>query len=365
MKTDFTYAIVGCGAIIAQNHFAALKRLPNARIVGASDVAPERGAQRAEEAGAPFYVDHVGMIERARPDVVVICTPHPVHARIALDALERGAHVLTEKPMAITVSEADAMIEAADRAGRVLAVNFQQRFRPVIERARALIDAGEVGDLVRVLCVEPWCRPAAYYRDAPWRGTWKGEGGAILVNQAPHDLDLLCHLAGPPVRVTGWTRTLRHAIECEDTAQAMLEFANGAPGYFYSSTAEAGSAQRLHIVGERGALDISGETLTVTRLSPPLREHIHTNPNHYASPAITAESLTVAGDGGGHLAVHLDLQRAIAEGGQPRADGREGRMSLELANAIRLSSELERPLSLPIDRASYDAFLQAKLRVAP
>lgn len=360
MTREFTYAIVGCGAMIAQNHFAALKRLDNARIVGACDTSPGRGAARAVAVGAPLFVDHIGMIERTRPDVVVICTPHPSHARIAVDSLARGSHVLTEKPMAIAVSEADAMIEAADRAGRVLAVNFQQRFRPVVERAKALIDAGEIGDLVRVLCVEPWCRPAAYYRDAPWRGTWAGEGGAVLLNQAPHDLDLLCHLAGMPTRVTGWARTLRHDIACEDTAQAMLEFANGAPGYFYSSTAEAGSAQRLHIVGERGAVDVAGESLTITRLSPPLREHIRTNPNHYASPDITTESESLAGDGGGHLAVHLDLQRVIEEGGRPRADGLEGRMSLELANAIRMSSELERPVSLPVDRASYSAFLNAK-----
>jgi predicted dehydrogenase len=297
------------------------------------------------------------MLAELRPDVAVICAPHPFHMALALDCFAAGAHVLVEKPIAVTVAEADRMIDAAADAGRLLAVNFQQRFRPLIERARALIDAGEVGPLVRVLCVEPWFRTAAYYRSAGWRGTWRGEGGGVLLNQAPHSLDLLIHLAGMPTKVWGWTRTLRHAIECEDSAQAMLEFANGAPGYLNMSTVEAGQ-KRLQVVGERAALELAGDQLSITRFSPSLREHMLNSPQLFEAPKLNVETEILPGDGGGHLAIYRDLEAAIASGGRPCADGVEGRQSLELANAIILSSFAERAVTLPLDRAEYDALLE-------
>jgi predicted dehydrogenase len=296
------------------------------------------------------------MLAELRPDVAVICAPHPFHLALALDSFAAGAHVLVEKPMAVTVGEADRMIAAAADAGRVLAVNFQQRFRPVIARARALIEAGELGPLVRVLCVEPWFRTAAYYRSAGWRGTWRGEGGGVLLNQAPHSLDLLIHLAGMPVKVWGWARTLRHVIECEDSAQAMLEYANGAPGYLTMSTVEAGQ-QRLQIVGERAALELAGQQLTITRFSPSLREQMLNSPQLFEAPKLSAETEVLSGDGGGHLAVYRDLAAAIASGGRPRADGPEGRQSLELANAIIFSSFAERAVALPLDRDAYEHLL--------
>ncbi len=207
------------------------------------------------------------MIEETKPDIVAICTPHPFHAQIAIDAFAQGAHVLSEKPMAVQVADADRMVAAADAANKLLAINFQMRFRPIVERARKFMAEGELGDLMRVQVSESWYRTAKYFADAPWRGTWKGEGGAILMNQSPHTMDLLCHLAGQPTKVWGWFKTRLHAIECEDTAQAMLEFGNGAPGYFTASTAEAmpSPRQRILVVGEHGALEMGDARLTLTR----------------------------------------------------------------------------------------------------
>jgi predicted dehydrogenase len=323
-----------------------------------SDINAERGAARAAESGCPFFVDHRQLLKETRPDVAVIVTPHPFHAPLSLDCFAAGAHVLVEKPLAVEVAEADHMIAAADEAGLILAVNFQQRFRPVIERARALIDEGAIGPIVRTMCIEPWFRPAAYYRSASWRGTWRGEGGGVLMNQAPHTMDLLCHLVGPPAKVWGWTRTLCHAMECEDTAQAMLEYPNGAPGYFETSTVEAGMQARIHIVGDRGALELSGERLTVSRFEQPLREHMETSTEMFSAPPVHAETLTIPGDGGGHLAVYRDLHAAIVEGRRPRIDGREALMSLEMANAIILSSHTDRAVTLPLDRAAYSEVLE-------
>lgn len=352
------YAIIGGAAGIALTHLRALAQLDDAELVGMSDINEAGVKERAAEYNCAAFVDHREMLQELRPDVAVITTPHPFHPPIAIDCFELGAHVLVEKPIAVEVAEADAMIAAADKAGKLLAVNFQQRFRPDIEFARQLIASGELGEIVRVLCVEPWYRPAAYYRSASWRGTWKGEGGGILMNQAPHTLDLLCHLAGLPAKVWGWTRTLKHAIEVEDTAQAMFEYSNGAPGYFTSSTVEAGRKRRIQIVGDRGSIDLEGSQVTIQRFNPPMSEHRATATEMFSSPQITTETVDLpSSDGGGHLAVYRDLQRAIREGGQPRADGREGLMSLELANAITLSSYSDNAVTLPLDRGAYSALL--------
>jgi predicted dehydrogenase len=352
------YAIVGAGAAIAPLHLRALGQLPGAEVVGLADTSPERAAARAAETGCPPFADHRAMLAELGPEVVVVCTPHPSHAEVSLDALAAGAHVLVEKPMADETAEADRMVEAAEAAGRLLAVSFQHRFRPSVERARRFVASGGLGPLVRALCVEPWFRPAAYYRSASWRGSWRGEGGGVLLNQAPHTLDLLCHLAGLPARVWGWTRTVRHAIEVEDSAQAMLEFGNGAPGYLATSTVEAGSPRRLELVGERGALELVGDTITLKRFSPPLSEFSSESPEPFSEPALAVERLELPGDGGGHLAVHRDLLEAIRDGRPPRTDGREGLMSLELANAITLSSRSGRPADLPLDRAAYSGLLE-------
>lgn len=354
------YAIVGAGAGIVEAHLRALGQLPAARIVGMADVSLARGEPRALAAGCPFFTDHRALIEATAPDVVVICAPHPFHAQIAVDALERGAHVLVEKPMAVHAAEADRMIAAAEAAGRLLAVNFQQRFRPVVVRAAQFIAEGELGALMRVQASESWYRTAEYYRQAPWRGTWRGEGGAVLMNQAPHTLDLVCYLAGQPRTVWGWTRTRLHAIECEDTAQAMLEFDNGAPGYFTASTAEVvgGPRQRILIVGEGGMLEIADTRLTLCTFKPDVRTFARECAQPYAWPAIEECTLELPGDGGGHLAVYQDLEQAIAEGRQPRANGRDALLSLELANAIIYSSHTGRPVTLPLDRAAYADLLQ-------
>lgn len=353
-----TYAILGCAGGIAQSHLAALRRLPNTRIIGMADLDAARGAARAEQTGCPFFTSHLDLLAALHPDVAIICAPHPAHAPLALDCLAAGCHVLVEKPLAVTVAEGDALIAAADAAGRILAVNFQQRFLPAVERARRLITAGALGPLVRALCVEPWFRTAAYYRSAPWRGTWQGEGGGVLMNQGPHTLDLLCHLTGSPARVHGWTRTLAHQIETEDTAQALLEYPHGAPGYVYVSTVDAGGPRRIEIVGDRAAIELIGAKLVIRRFRPSQSVFRASSPALYAQPVIARRVARVRrGDGGGHLAVHRDLREAIQTGRPPRCDAREARLSLELANAIIASGATGQPVTLPLDRAAYDTLL--------
>lgn len=357
-RRPLRYVLIGCAASIATAHIDALARVPGAVIAGTADIDVTRGTAVAATVGCPYFPDHRALLAATTPDVAVICTPHPLHAAQALDCFAAGAHVLTEKPMAVEVAEGDRMLDAAASAGRMLAVNFQQRFRPVVEAARALIVAGELGALVRVLCIEPWFRTDAYYRSAGWRSTWQGEGGGVLVNQAPHTLDLLCYLAGLPMTLWGVTRTVGHATECEDIAHALLEYANGAPGYLHTNTVEVGEPQRLEIVGDKLALTILGDTLTVKRVTPSLSAFSATSEERFSAPEVTIHQARYpAIEGTGHLAVHRDLFAAITDGRAPRCDGRQALQSLELANAVILSSFSGRRVTLPLDRGAYSVLL--------
>lgn len=352
------YAVVGVGASILSQHKLGLLQ-PSVEIVGVTDVNQEVGYARAEELGAAFFEDTQSMLASVEPEVTVILTPHPYHAEIAAQALDAGSHVLVEKPMAVEVIEADAMIEAADRNQRLLAVNFQQRHRPEVKTAHKLIESGRIGEIVRVELVEPWMRPAAYYRSAGWRGTWKGEGGGVLLNQAPHGLDLICHLAGLPSRVYAWTKTLRHAIETEDTVLAMTEYDNGAVGTLYFSTAEAGP-RRMEIVGTKGRIRIAQDgTLEFMEFSDDLVHHIATHPGMYDSPDMALLEVEMEPGYGTHADVYDDLYRAIVEGTPLMADGRQGRMSLELANAMIYSGHMGQAVDLPLDREAYADLLKS------
>ena len=335
--------------------------LPTVDVVGVTDINVEAGRLRAEQLDAPFYDSHQELIAETEPDITVILTPHPFHASIAIDALNAGTHVLVEKPMAVEASEADAMIAAADRNERLLAVNFQQRHRAEVKTAYKIIQSGLLGELVRMELVEPWMRPAAYYRSAGWRGTWRGEGGGVLLNQAPHGLDLICHLTGLPTKISAWTKTWRHAIETEDTVLCMVEYGNGAVGTIYFSTAEAGP-RRMEIVGTKGTLKMEEDgSLHLMEFEPDLLTHIATHPGMYDSPSMRIVEVEREEGRGDHAEVYENLHAAITTGAPLMSDGREGRMSLELANAMIYSGHTGETIDLPLDRGRYSELL-ASLR---
>jgi predicted dehydrogenase len=361
MKT-IRIALVGASGGIAETHLGAIARCPELRIVGMCDVVDRPMRDRAAGAGCPSFSDWRAMLKAVEPDLVTVATPHPFHPLVAVDAMRAGAHVLTEKPMAVEVRDADRMVAVSKATRRILAVNFQMRLRAVEEEMKRRVDAGEVGELIRTLCVEPWYRSDAYYRSATWRGKWGPEGGGVLMNQAPHTQDLLCWLAGMPRRVWGWARTRFHPMECEDSAQAMLEYPNGAPGYITTSTVEPGVHGRLQIIGEKGGLELAGRELFKITFTPSILKHMRNAKGMWDQPKSDMQLIKVPKGGGGlHYDVYRDLIRAIRTGSQPRTNAAEGRKSLELANATVLSSVTGKPVTLPVNRAAYSAVLK-KLR---
>ncbi|HVW90531.1 MAG TPA: Gfo/Idh/MocA family oxidoreductase [Gaiellaceae bacterium] len=354
------YGLLGAG-VVAGMHLDALAGLADVELVGIAAHDREAAEARAREHGCRAFATNEDLLAQEL-DVVVVGTPHPSHAELTVAVLESGAHVLCEKPLAPEVREADAMIAAAERTGLLLGVCFQQRFRPEIAAAKQLIDEDMLGTLVRASVVDPWYRPHAYYASADWRGTWKGEGGGILMNQAPHTLDLLCHLAGPPAAVWGLAQRRGQPMEAEDTATALLTYPDGAVGTIAVSTLEPG-VQRIELVGDRGRIEIAGETLRFERFAPPISEHLTTATEMFAAPDRVAEVVELPEGRGDHRALHEDFAAAVRDGREPRVPAREALWSLELANAIVLSTHEERAVPLPVDRDAY-ALLLAQLRGA-
>jgi len=352
------YGLIGAG-VVAGLHLEALAGLDGIELVGIADHSRDAAVARARDYGCRAFGATEQLLAEGL-DVVIVGTPHPSHPELAIAALEAGAHVLCEKPLAPEAREADAMIHAAERAGRLLGVCFQQRFRPVIAAARRLIDEGRVGSLVRASIVDPLYRPHAYYASADWRGSWRGEGGGVLMNQAPHTLDLLCHLAGPPATAWGVAQRRAQPMETEDTATALLSYANGAVGTLAVSTLEPG-VQRIEVVGDRGRIEIAGESLSFERFEPPLSEHLVSATEMFAAPARVLEPVELPPGHGNHRDVHEDFAAAVREGRESRVPAREAIWSLDLANAIVLSTHEERAVPLPVDRDAYAALL-AQLR---
>jgi predicted dehydrogenase len=202
-----------------------------------------------------------------------------------------------------------------------------------------------------------WTRPASYYAQAGWRGTWKGEGGGVLMNQAPHSIDLVCHLAGPPSRVVAWNRNLFHRIETEDTSLALLEWANGAVGTLLITTAQVGDPERLEIAGTRGVLQLNRGGLRFVEADTDLPEFLATSPEPFGKPVLQPRDLTLEPGSGDHREIYANLLDAIQHGTPLIADGAQGRMSLELANALIYSSHIGQQVNLPLDRAAYGALL--------
>lgn len=352
--------VIGAGAGVFKLHRVGLEAI-GAEVVGVQDADADRARRVADELGCPAHRD-LDTLLAVDADLAVIVAPHPFHADLAVACLGAGRHVLVEKPIADEVAAADRMVAEAERRGRLLAVSLQHRARPEVVEARRLIADGALGEVQHLELLATWPRPAAYFALAPWRGTWRGEGGGILINQGQHDLDLLCCLAGgPPARVVGWTRARLHAIETEDTADALAEWPNGAAGSIHISTAEADEPQRIEVVGTGGRLRLLRDRLEVHRNVIDFRRHAADATDAFAPPDVERLPDVDGGDGG-HVPIYRNLAAALA-GREPLiAPGSEATWPLELANAIVLSSATGAEVRLPLDRAAYSDLLADRRR---
>lgn len=296
------------------------------------------------------------LIASGAVDAVIIATPHFLHTTIGIDALQHGLHVLVEKPISVHKADCERLLAAHTNPKLVFAAMFQQRTDARYKRLKKLITDGELGRIVRTnWIVTDWYRTEAYYASGGWRATWKGEGGGVLLNQCPHNLDMLLWLAGRPARVRGFCQLGRyHNIEVDDNVTAYLEYPDGGTGVFITSTGEAPGTNRLEITGERGRVVLEGGKIMFTRNEVSMLEFSKSAKAGFAKPDVWNVEIPADTSGAQHHEITQNFVDAILDGAPLIAPAAEGIYSVELANAILYSSLTNQTIELPLDGAAYE-----------
>lgn len=310
-----------------------------------------------------LFTDYKEMIKSGCIDAVLIATPHYIHPDIAIYGFSEGLHVLTEKPAGVYTKQVEAMNAAAKEAGTVFGVVYNQRTNPLYRALKKLIDEGKLGELKRcVWIITNWYRTQAYYDSGSWRATWAGEGGGVLINQCPHNLDLWQWLFGMPSKVTGFTAIGKyHHIEVEDDVTAYAEYDNGATAVFITTTGECPGTNRLEISGDRGKAIIEEGVLKFYELEQGEREYCFTTKEGFGSPKMNVHNVEGEGIETGHNGILQNFTNAILYGEKLIAPGEEAIRGLTISNAIHLSSWLGESVELPIDADLYLEKLQEKI----
>jgi UDP-N-acetyl-2-amino-2-deoxyglucuronate dehydrogenase len=339
------------GGNISDTHARAAREIDSVAIAAIYGTNREKSARLAETYGAKSYDDLGAFLAHQPMQIVLIGSPSGLHAEHGIAAARRGLHVLVEKPIDITTERADALIAECTRARVKLGVFFQDRVAPGIRKLKELVDGGVMGKPILVSARVKWYRPPEYYSGSRWRGTLALDGGGALINQGVHTVDLLLWLMGDVGRVYAKAKTALHQIEAEDTVVATLEFANGAIGTLEAVTSVyPGYNRRVEVTGSEGTIIleqdriIAADLLTVARTSvcDPIAEIVKPIKEN-SNPAATSP---VVSDVSGHKKLLEDFLRAIETDTTPLCDGREGRRSIELVQAIYESSRTGLPVTL-------------------
>jgi len=330
------------GGNISDTHARAAKAIPGVEITALHGANHHKTCGLAERVGGVVYDDLDRFLDHRPMDLVAIGSPSGLHAEQGIAAARRGLHVLVEKPIDVTTAKADALIDAAAQAGVKLGVFFQDRLKPGVVRMKEIIEAGRLGTPILASGHVKWYRPPDYYAGSRWRGTREFDGGGALINQGIHTVDVLLHLFGPVARVSARTATRLHSIEVEDTAVAILEFESGALGILEAATsAFPGYARRLEVTGSEGTLILDQDRLVRADLRTP----IHGITEETAGAGESAASPVVS-DVTPHRRILEDFIQAIETNRAPACDGREGRRSVQVVEAIYESARTERVVKL-------------------
>jgi predicted dehydrogenase len=298
-------------------------------------------------------------------DAVLIATPHYDHTQLGCQALRHGCHVMIEKPISVDKLDALRLVKAHDNPEQVFAAMFNQRTHPAYQQLRHWIQSGEFGAVKRVQwTITDWFRTQAYYDSGDWRATWAGEGGGVLLNQCPHQLDLICWLFGLPVSLYSQCSFGKyHHLEVEDEVTCLLNFEQGATGVFTTTTGEAPGINRLEIAFDEGLVtyDSRDDFITSIRNEKSVTRAIRENAA-FEKPATTKLRLPVEGDGGQHRAILENFAAAILRGETLISPASDGLRSVELANAMLLSGWTRKAVSLPINARGYRNRLTNKIK---
>ncbi len=338
----FRIAFSGCGRI-SKNHFDAIEKIDGLELVAVCDADPVRAAAAGAERNVPHFTSYEKMLAETKADVVAIATPSGLHPAQGIAAARAGKHVVMEKPMAISLTGADQLVQACDKAGVHLFVVKQNRLNPPVQLLKRAVDRGRFGRIYLASCTVHWARPQEYYDQAPWRGTWEFDGGAFM-NQASHYVDLIQWLMGPVESVMAKTATLARKIETEDTGVAILKFRSGALGTIevtmlaYPRNLEGS----ITLLGEKGSAKIGGTAVNKI-------EHWEFADHDDDDKLVDAADTTAPNVYGlGHEGYYRNVLSVLRGEAKPDTDGRAGRKSLELILGIYESAKTGREVPLPL-----------------
>lgn len=352
--------IIGIGNM-GTNHANYLLKgeVPGGDLTAVCDINPERLKWATENMGERVKVFDrpEALMASGLVDGVLIATPHYDHPPLAIQAFAQNLHVLVEKPAGVYTKQVRGMNEAAQKSGRVFGIMYNQRTNPLYQKLRDLIISGELGELKRTnWIITSWYRPQSYYDSGGWRATWAGEGGGVLLNQDPHQLDLWQWTCGMPKRVRAFCSFGKyHRIEVEDDVTAYVEYENGATGVFVTSTGEAPGTNRFEVTGNNGKIVIEDDKLTFWRLRVSERTFNQEYKGGFGQPECWKCEVPVKGEITAHAGIARNWVAAILKGTPLLAPGAEGINGLQISNAIHLSAWLDRWVELPVDE---ELFLQ-------
>jgi predicted dehydrogenase len=359
-------AVIGLG-IMGQSHIKDIAALDNTELVAVCDIDQAMADRAAADTHTKVYYDYRDLLTHPGLEAVIVATPHYDHTPISIDAMRRGLHVLVEKPISVHVKDAQSMIAAHEAAQTqfpklVFGAVFMQRTYGYWRKIKSMIDSGDLGRLVRTTwLITDWFRPQSYYDHGGWRATWRGEGGGVLLNQSPHNLDLYQWFVGMPKRITGFARFGKyHNIEVEDEVTAVFEHENGMVGHFITTTAESPGTNRLEIVGENGKLVYENQKLTFYHNQHSMFQQIEDAPGFFDKVEFKQIDVPYEHHGQpGHRLMIKNFANAILHGEPLIAPAAEGLNSVTLANAILWSTFEGRTVELPLDAQAYAEKLAA------
>jgi predicted dehydrogenase len=357
--------IIGIGGM-GRGHAGYLSKgeVAGARLTAVCDISPDalEWARTTLGENVALFDDAEALFDSGTVDAVLIATPHYFHPPLAIAALQHNLHALVEKPAGVYTKQVREMNEVAAKSDKILGIMFNQRTRGVHQKMKDIVSSGELGEIKRVTyIITDWFRSQAYYDSGGWRATWAGEGGGTLVNQCPHNLDLWQWICGKPSRIRAFCGFGKyHNIEVEDDVTAYVQYPNGATGVFIATTGEAPGTQSFEIAGDRGKLLLQDNNLTFWRTREPVSSFLQTSKDGFAMPEIWKCEIPAHG-GGEHIEITRNWIAAIAEGKPLLARGEEGINSVEIANAILMSTWTDDWVNLPIDEDRYYELLQERI----
>jgi predicted dehydrogenase len=367
--TKLRIGIIGMGNM-GSDHAKKLIRgtVPEVELTAVSDMDEKR--LTASKAYLPetvgYFTSSDELMDSGLCDAVIIATPHYDHPNLAIQAFGKGLHVLCEKPAGVYTKQVREMNEKAQESGVVFGMMFNQRTNPMYRKMHELVNGGELGAIKRVnWIITDWYRTQAYYDSGSWRATWAGEGGGVLINQCPHNIDLLQWICGMPAKVRAFCHEGKwHDIEVEDDVTAYLEFSNGSTGVFVTTTADLPGTNRLEITLEMGKLVCENNTLTLHKLSQNEREYCFKSKEGFTKPSVEVSVVPTEGDNSQHMGIIASFAKAVLHGTPLIADGEEGIHSLTLSNAMHLSSWIGETVELPIDEDLYLQELNKRISIS-